>query len=94
MQYQTIFLLLVAMMGAAEAAFVGGGLVDALEQASCISACEVANDDDTNDSFFGASCASGDGSSTLKSCCAKCGAAAQLAYAFVVVLATAVSMFN
>jgi len=81
------------MMGAAEAAF-GGGLVNALEQASCYSACEVANDDDVNDSIFGASCTAGDGSSALKACCAKCGAAAQLASAFVVVLATAVSMFN
>lgn len=83
------------MMGAAEAAF-GGGLVDALEQASCYSACEVANDDDANDSssFFGPTCTAGDGSSALKACCAKCGAAAQLASAFVVVLATAVSMFN
>eukprot|EP00729_Bicosta_minor_P004058 gene4058-9988_t len=82
------------MMGAAEA-MVGGGLVDALEQASCYSSCEIANnDDDANDSIFGASCTAGDGSSALKSCCAKCGAAAQLASAFVVVLAAAVSMFN
>jgi len=50
----------------------GGGLVDALEEASCYSSCEIANDDDTNDSFFGATCTGGDGSSALKTCCAKC----------------------
>lgn len=51
----------------------GGGLVEALEEAACLSSCEVANDDDTNDSIFGASCSGGDGSSALKACCAKCG---------------------
>lgn len=49
------------------------GLLEAVEQAACYSACEVGNDDDTNDSIFGASCTSGDGSSALKACCAKCG---------------------
>lgn len=47
--------------------------------AACYSACDIDNNDDdhhsddTNDSIVGASCTSGDGSSELKACCAKCG---------------------